>query len=1206
MQTGKTGRALEVLKRDFKGVVKDVPTDFQSAGKAVSFLNQRLDVTGKPLQRISKQMLELSRITGTDLEENMEAATRVLADFGVKVNKQPRALDRLFRVSQATGVSFSDLATNMVKFGSPLRQLGFNFNTTAAMFAKFQKEGVNISTAIPGLRLALGNFAEAGKEPAQALNQVFEAIRKTHSAGEAYRVQIGSLGTVLQVFGKRAGADLVQAVREGRFSFEDLVKAMKTGDDTILRAAKDTRDFSENWQIFKNRVMVGLEPLAIRVFDAVGRAMKRIGDILTDKDLSTGEKVGQLFSGAAEAAGKAGGKAAVAFVKGLWNADIWGKLAGGAIIAGIGAKLAGGWGKLGGIVGKKWGLAFLLALETMELGKQIKQIIEGHALGQTRREEFATTLSEFGFDSKTFVGRNKVRVATDMGDLIFNAQTRQVIGAKGKQLQGLIGKTAAQAYDALNKIRKPKAATAGIERDFSILGSKIRTQLQTIPGITRKAMAKVEAALKNSPEKGRVALAREYDRMVAKIKRAMEAGRISTQKGMAKIERLTQAKLSLYGIGSIQEAVKGAGGPLFGTGGGGGGGGGGGSHQTGAMVVPGTGSGDKVPIRAMVEPGEALAVLNRNAAKAWMAWNSAFPRFRKGGVEGPEPGGKRKAGSRMGKFKLPRWAGQGAQMVAAAAGLNLTAGAAEKLVKKAAGGNLATVGDIVALGHALQRRGYAVGEHPKFGGVQGGHTAGSWHYKGRAIDVNHDQGDEMSALDAIYAPLRRNKNVIELLWRVKDHFDHLHVAMQKGGTVPAPKRGKKWLPLSTQGGPGDKHMSVDEGATLLWQAGLSRSQASQLARVLPGESGGQNVPNSAGSGASGYFQIMMPLHRGIVGRHGGNVWDYRTNVMSAVDIFRSQGFGAWEAARSGPPGKILRKAVQALGGVGNKIKRAKKLKGKIKQGVLPKKLQATIDDLTALADRYGEYADRANQLEGPVLGAYEIDWLKAELQALFDLRNALVRAHELLATAAQELTEKIASLKGVKGKKKTRKKLRENLGLVNSKMSEIGETLAEIQGTVAPELAFKRLSSLPAVGDLGGRIFEVQMAIREAGETASATDTGTDERAELLRELLRQSQLGKLIAERQYPILKGIPQLVGSYAGGGVIPGPTGQAQVAEVHGGEGVFTREQMAAMGGPGTVEVVIHGDVVPLEDRVGPVVEVFVDKKLQREASIARRRL
>jgi TP901 family phage tail tape measure protein len=279
--TGATGKELEGLKTDFKDVVSSVPTDFESASTAVAELHRRLDLTGEPLRARSKQILELSRLTGTDLQTNIEALTRLFGDWGVKTEEQGPVLNRLFRLSQETGVGIDTLAQQMVQFGSPLRQLGLDFDTSAAMFAKFEKEGVNIQTLMPGLRLGLSNLAEPtdelratlkrlgvdGKEPAVAFRAVMDEMANMKSDSDR-------LGLAMQVFGKRAGADLAAAVKEGRFSFEDLVGTMRGGGDTIRQAGRDTMDLTEHWQVFKNRAMVALEPVAIRVFQALSDGMK--------------------------------------------------------------------------------------------------------------------------------------------------------------------------------------------------------------------------------------------------------------------------------------------------------------------------------------------------------------------------------------------------------------------------------------------------------------------------------------------------------------------------------------------------------------------------------------------------------------------------------------------------------------------------------------------------------------------------------------------------------------------------------------------------------------------------------------------------------------------------------------------------------------------------------------------------------------------
>lgn len=287
--TGASGTALEGLKTDFEAVASSVPASFGDASTAVADLNTRLGLTGEPLQQMSGQFLELSRLTGTDLSTNISNMSRVFGDAGVATEDQSAALDMLFTASQASGVGLDKLSTTLVQFGAPMRQLGFSFEESTALLAKFDKEGVNTEAVMSGLKIGLGKFAKAGEEPAEALANITEAIKGAGSAGEANQLAI-------EAFGQRAGPDMAAAIREGRFEIDDMVTAIADSEGSI----QDTSDATMSWQqrlkVLMNKFMIKIGPLAEKVFDMVEKAVAAVSPHLEVFAAWLGEKIPPLIA----------------------------------------------------------------------------------------------------------------------------------------------------------------------------------------------------------------------------------------------------------------------------------------------------------------------------------------------------------------------------------------------------------------------------------------------------------------------------------------------------------------------------------------------------------------------------------------------------------------------------------------------------------------------------------------------------------------------------------------------------------------------------------------------------------------------------------------------------------------------------------------------------------------------------------------------
>ena len=269
--TGATGAALDELTKSAKKVGTQVPADFADIGTTIADVNTRLGLTGPVLEKVSSQFLELGRITGEKID--IQSATKALSGFGIEGESVSGALDHLYRVSQASGVSIGDLTKQLGTSGAVVKQLGLSFEQATVLIGSLDKAGLNSNQVMAALSRSMVTLAKDGEKPADAFKRVTGEMESLLKRGkESQAIDLAG-----KMFGTRGAPQLIAALKSGAISFADLDKMAGQTGDTILGAGKDTADFAEHWKLFKNRVLVALEPLATRVFGLIGNAMDRIG-----------------------------------------------------------------------------------------------------------------------------------------------------------------------------------------------------------------------------------------------------------------------------------------------------------------------------------------------------------------------------------------------------------------------------------------------------------------------------------------------------------------------------------------------------------------------------------------------------------------------------------------------------------------------------------------------------------------------------------------------------------------------------------------------------------------------------------------------------------------------------------------------------------------------------------------------------------------
>lgn len=276
--TGATGEAFEGLKDSALSVMDTVPAmdgGMSQISETLADLNTRLGLTDEPLETMTGQMVALSNM-GVDADIN--AVSQAMNGFGIEAKDMPAALDELFQVSQATGLTVTDLANSAAKAGPQLRGFGFTMQDSAALVGQMDKAGLDADGTLNRLSRAMSTFADEGRDAPEALKETITEIDSFIESGD----EAAAMNLATDLFGTRGAAQFVDAVKSGALSVDDFMAATGATTDTILGVSEETRTMGENFQLLKQKGETALQPIATKLVDALIPALETGAQKLED------------------------------------------------------------------------------------------------------------------------------------------------------------------------------------------------------------------------------------------------------------------------------------------------------------------------------------------------------------------------------------------------------------------------------------------------------------------------------------------------------------------------------------------------------------------------------------------------------------------------------------------------------------------------------------------------------------------------------------------------------------------------------------------------------------------------------------------------------------------------------------------------------------------------------------------------------------
>ena len=230
--TGATGKAAEEVKQSYKNVASSVKGDFGDIGATLGEVETRFEFTGKAAENCTVKFIKFARINNIDATQSVQLVSRAMGDAGIDAKKYSEVLDALTVAAQGSGIGIAELTTNLTKYGAPMRALGFDIQESIALFAQWEKAGVNTSIAFSGMKKAISNWGKEGKDGRVEFKKTLEEIKKAPNIASATTKAI-------EVFGSKAGPDLADAIQNGRFEYSKFLKTIKNSKGAVNSTAKE-------------------------------------------------------------------------------------------------------------------------------------------------------------------------------------------------------------------------------------------------------------------------------------------------------------------------------------------------------------------------------------------------------------------------------------------------------------------------------------------------------------------------------------------------------------------------------------------------------------------------------------------------------------------------------------------------------------------------------------------------------------------------------------------------------------------------------------------------------------------------------------------------------------------------------------------------------------------------------------------------------
>lgn len=273
-KTGATGDSLDEMTTIAERVAVAIAgAGFEEAGSAVGEVNTQFGLMGESLETTAEDLLKFSQINGSDVTNSTIQSKQALEAYGLSVDGLSDVLDSVTYVAQSTGVSVDDLMNKAIDGAPQIKALGLAFDEGVALIGQFEQAGVDSSATLSSLSKAAVNYAKDGKSLEEGLKGTIEAIQNSTNETEA-------LTLASDIFGSKAAPRMVDAIKRGAFSFDELSGTAERAAGVVSTTFESTLDPIDQFEAAQEEMTLAMADIGGVIAETLAPMLKVLVDLV--------------------------------------------------------------------------------------------------------------------------------------------------------------------------------------------------------------------------------------------------------------------------------------------------------------------------------------------------------------------------------------------------------------------------------------------------------------------------------------------------------------------------------------------------------------------------------------------------------------------------------------------------------------------------------------------------------------------------------------------------------------------------------------------------------------------------------------------------------------------------------------------------------------------------------------------------------------